>query len=395
MLNRRWWDVAVIGAILAIAMFSFLGFGPTEEAERLVVLAALGLFVMGYAVFARPEIGPEPPTWRVPVFIGIAVVSIVIGVAAGPFLSMLQVVAYPLAWVITADRRQAILATSVIGLAVLFGYIVGAGFSLEAFVSGLVTAGFSVAFAIALGLWITSISEYGEERGRLLAELTAAQAEVEALSHDRGAAQERERLSRDIHDTLAQTLAGLVILAERAGRQSREGSPDAAAATIATVEEIAREALAESRALVARTAAVPGELAFAAAVDRLAERFRAEAGLAIDVEFDIEDAAPLDREAQVVLLRCLQEALANVRKHAEARSVTVSVGSSDGSIEVEVRDDGRGFDVDATRAGFGLDGMRERVALAGGTFEVGSWPGAGTLLRVRLPHAAVEKEGAR
>ena len=137
MLNRRWWDVAVIGAILAIAVFSFLGFGPTDQSERLVVLAALGLFVMGYAVFARPEIGPEPPTWRVPVFIGIAVVSIVIGVAAGPFLSMLQVVAYPLAWVITADRRQAILASSVIGLAVFFGYIVGAGFSVEALVSGL------------------------------------------------------------------------------------------------------------------------------------------------------------------------------------------------------------------------------------------------------------------
>ena len=91
------------------------------------------------------------------------------------------------------------------------------------------TAGFSVAFAIALGLWIASIVEYGEERARLLAELTAAQAEVEALSRDRGAAEERERLAREIHDTLAQTLAGLVILAERAGRQSRDGRADAAA----------------------------------------------------------------------------------------------------------------------------------------------------------------------
>ncbi len=395
MLNRRWWDVAVIGAILAIAVFSFLGFGPAEQAARLVVLAALGLFVIGYAVFARPEIGPAPPTWRVPVFLAIAFVSIVIGVAAGPFLSMLQVVAYPLAWVITANRRQAIIASVGIACAVFVGYLIGTGLTVESLISALTTAGFSVAFAIALGLWITSIAEYGEERGLLVAELTQAQAQVEALSLDRGATQERERLARDIHDTLAQTLAGLVILAERAGRQSREGSTDAAAATIATVEAVAREALAESRALVARTAAVPSDLVFAAALDRLAERFRAEAGLAIVVELDLDDSAPLDREAQVVLLRCLQEALSNVRRHADAKRVTVRVQSTEGATLVEVRDDGRGFDVEAARSGFGLDGMRDRVALAGGTFEVISREGGGTSLRVRLPQAAVTAEEAR
>ena len=91
-----------------------------------------------------------------------------------------------------------------------------------------------------------------------------------------------------------------MILAERAGRQSREGSPDAAAVTIATVEEVAREALAEiARASWPAPRRCPANSLSRAAVDRLAERFRAEAGLAIDVEFDIEDAAPLDREAQV------------------------------------------------------------------------------------------------
>jgi signal transduction histidine kinase len=395
MLNRRWWDVTVIGAILTIAVFSFLGFGPTDPRDRLVVLAALGLFVVGYAVFARPEIGPEPPTWRVPVFLAFVAVSIVIGVAAGQFLAMLQVVAYPLAWVITGSRRQAILASTLIASSVLLGFLVGGEFALDAFISGITTAGFSVAFAIAFGLWIANIAEYGEERAKLVAELTAAQAQVEALSLDRGATQERERLARDIHDTLAQTLAGLVILAERAGKQSREGSADAAAATIATVEEVAREALAESRAIVARTAAVPADLVFAAAVDRLAERFRSEASLAIDVELDLKDAAPLDREAQVVLLRCLQEGLANVRKHAGATRVTVRVGSADGATEVEVSDDGRGFDVDAARSGFGLDGMTDRVALAGGSLDVASTPGEGTILRVRLPQAPIVSEEVR
>ena len=160
------------------------------------MLAALGLFVMGYAVFARPEIGPEPPTWRSPVFIGIAVVSIVIGVAAGPFLSMLQVVAYPLAWVITADRRQAILASSVIGLAVLFGYIVGAGFSLEAFVSGLVDR--RLLGRLRDRARPVDHEHLGVRRRARTASRRAApphRPRWRRSSHDRGAAQERERLA--------------------------------------------------------------------------------------------------------------------------------------------------------------------------------------------------------
>jgi signal transduction histidine kinase len=267
------------------------------------------------------------------------------------------------------------------------GVIIGNGADADSVLAGATTAVFSLAFAIAIGLWIARIAEYGEERERLLSELTAAQGQVEALSRERGASAERERLARDIHDTLAQTLAGLVIFAERAGRQSREGQSGAAATTIATVEQVARDALAEARALVARTAAVPREPAFAAAVDRLVERFRAQGRAAI--ELDTADAAgELDRETQVVLLRCLQEALSNAVKHSAADLVQVRVRvDAGGGAALEVADDGRGFEPAAPGAGFGLDGMRERVALAGGTFEVDSTAGRGTSLRVHLPRA--------
>jgi len=176
-----------------------------------------------------------------------------------------------------------------------------------------------------------------------------------------------------------------VIFAERAGRQSREGQTDAAATTIATVEQVARDALAEARALVARTASVPSEPAFGAAIERLVDRFRAHGATRIDLDAT-GLVGDLDREAQVVLLRCLQEALSNAMKHAGARRVGVRVAvAAEGASELSVTDDGRGFDLAQPGRGFGLDGMRERVSLAGGEFAVVSTPGAGTTLEVRLP----------
>ncbi|WP_214465651.1 sensor histidine kinase [Microbacterium flavescens] len=383
MLQKRWWDIAVVAGSASIAMAIAFGLGPGGAAERAIAFAAIAAFALAYFLIARPAIG-APSTIRFTTFLTTTAVILAVGTAATEFLATLQVLAYPLAWVLGDTRRRGVIGSAVIALAVMIGYTSGGGFSVGAFVAGLTTAGFSFAFATAFGLWISGIAEYGEERARLLDELTAAQAEVRALSHEHGAAEERERLARDIHDTLAQSLAGLVILAERAGRQSREGTADAAAATLATVEQVARDALAEARALVARTAAVPDETALGGSIERLAERFRAQTGAAIEVRIDTT-AEGLDRDRQVVLLRCVQEGLSNVARHAHAENVTVAVRADGGSATLEISDDGRGFDPAATGAGFGIDGMGDRVALAGGTFEVDSSPGAGTTVRVRLP----------
>ena len=387
MLSERRWDaiVAIVAGVITLAVV-FL-FTPPTPARTAVSLAAVVLFVAGYAVIGRAAVEPPRAAWRYPAFLSVAAVAVGIGVGAAPFMAMLQTLAYPLVWVIGDSRRRGIGGCAVIAGSVFLGVIIGNGADADSVLAGATTAVFSLAFAIAIGLWIARIAEYGEERERLLSDLTAAQGQVKALSRERGASAERERLARDIHDTLAQTLAGLVIFAERAGRQSREGQTDAAAVTIATVEQVARDALAEARALVARTAAVPREPAFAAAVERLVERFRAQGRAAI--ELDTADAAgELDRETQVVLLRCLQEALSNAAKHAAAERVQVRVRvEAGGGAALEVADDGRGFEPALPGAGFGLDGMRERVALAGGTFEVDSTAGHGTSLRVHLPRA--------
>ena len=384
MTSRRWWDVALTGVMLIIVPVAFLQ-SPLTPAEAAGGVIAVVLVIAAYLAFARPDLSESAPPWRHVAFVGVGAVALGVGVAAIPFLAMLQVLVYPLLWVTAASRRPAIVGSAVVAVAVFLGFVIGGGFTANAFISGTLTGLFSLAISIALGLWIESIAAHAEERGRLVAQLEVAQTELEALASERGASAERERLARDIHDTLAQTLAGLVILAERAGRQSRDGQVDAAAVSIATVEQIARDALAESRALVARTAAVPSEPALGAAVERLAERFRAESGLTIDVDLvGLAAGAADDREAQVVALRCLQEGLANVRKHAGATRVSVLVASGSG-IRLVISDDGRGFDDRSPRTGYGLDGMRERLALAGGTFEVQTAPGDGTTLRIGIP----------
>ena len=386
MSETRWWDL-VVPAVAAAIVALILVFAAPDLLTRILVAISAALLVVAYFTMGRRLVCGNGSAPLAAVFVILVTISIGIGVAAAPFMAMLQTLAYPLVWVSVRTRRGGIAGSAAIGFGVFVGFLFRGGFTLESFWDGLLSGGLAVVFSIALGLWISSIAEYGEERARLVTELTDAQSQIEALSRDRGAAEERERIARDIHDTLAQTLAGLVLLSERAGRQARDGRTDAAAGAIATIEQTAREALAESRALVARMAAVPADEALAAAIERLAARFRAEVGLAIDV--DVAAGVDLDREQQVVLLRCLQEALANVRKHAQATLVTVAVASDVDGVRMTVRDDGVGFDTSAARTGFGLDGIGDRATLAGGSVEVVSEPGRGAVLTIVLPRAGV------
>jgi len=389
----------MVAASLMVVLSMVIGLSNASAADVVAGSVAVAIMVAAYLFVARPGLRDER-AWRQPVFTVLAATALAVGCAGEPFFAIMQAIAYPMVWVLTVGKRRAVIGSIVIALGTfvgfaLFGGVLEGGDAVRsALTSATATAGFGLAFAIAFGLWIGSIVEYGAERARLLAELTEAQAEIEALSRDRGAAMERERLSRDIHDTLAQTLAGLTLLAERAGRQLRDGRDEAARESIATVERLSRDALAEARAIVARTAAVPSDAALGDAVDRLVDRFRAEVGLTIDLELDLDTTGAVSRESQLVILRCLQEALANVRKHAAATHVGVRVETaSDGSALLRVVDDGRGFDTAASRGGFGLDGMADRVALAGGDLELDSRPAGGTTLTVRLPASRVRAEG--
>jgi signal transduction histidine kinase len=165
----------------------------------------------------------------------------------------------------------------------------------------------------------------------------------------------------------------MVMLAQRA-RQETDAA--ARATQLTQLEESAREALTETRALVADGAPASLDAGLVPAVERLAARFTQETGIVVTL--DVDDVAA-DRTTEVVMLRCTQEALANVRKHSGATAATVTLAS--GSLTIS--DNGHGFDPDAPTAGYGLSGMRDRLALAGGSLDVVSGA-SGTTLTISL-----------
>jgi signal transduction histidine kinase len=135
------------------------------------------------------------------------------------------------------------------------------------------------------------------------------------------------------------------------------------------------------------------ELGLAPALESLVARTQVAQGITVRASIELSDvnegSARLPPEIETTVYRLVQESLNNVIKHAGARSAEVAVRASNGSVSVEVRDDGAGFDPGAPSSGFGLAGMHERVELAGGSLTVSSTSGEGTLVHALLPAPAL------
>jgi signal transduction histidine kinase len=224
------------------------------------------------------------------------------------------------------------------------------------------------------------------QRARLAAvvtELAASRAESARLSREAGAAAERERLAREIHDTLAQGFTSIVALAQ-AVEPELDTDTEAAKRHVELIRSTARENLAEARAMVAEltpTALHDGSLS--AAIQRQCDRLSAEGGITATVRVDGE-LPPGSMTTEVVLLRAAQEAFANIRKHSEANAVTVTLSPVDRGIRLSIADNGIGLG-DQHTEGFGLRGMRARATQVGGTMSVTPTPGGGTTVTVEVP----------
>jgi signal transduction histidine kinase len=246
--------------------------------------------------------------------------------------------------------------------------------------SAVLTAAFSVAF----GVWVYRIIAQSYDRASLISELSQTRAELAQANRRAGVLAERQRLSGEIHDTVAQGFTSIIMLLQAADADV-ERQPAAARGHLALALETARDNLAEARALVAALAPAglePGALD--AALRRLAATADGHPGTA--ARFEVSGAAvPLPRPAEVMLLRVAQEALANVRKHARAGQVIVGLRYGEGQVGLDVTDDGPGFDPGQAAGGYGLPGMRARAEEAGGRLQVRSSPGCGTTISVVVP----------
>ncbi len=203
-----------------------------------------------------------------------------------------------------------------------------------------------------------------------------------------GVAEERARLAREIHDTLAQGFVSVLTQLEAADEALAEAPPEVVE-RVRRAEEIARANLDEARRSVRALRPVALESApLPEAIERVVRRWSEDSRLDASVAVSGAPVA-LPSGTEVTLLRAVQEALANVSRHADARSVAVSLSFLHDAVAVAVRDDGRGFEPPAVAAsgdgGFGLEGLRQRAEDAGGCIDVDSRPGVGTTLTVRLP----------
>ena len=397
---QRWWNLAFAGALSLMAAVAVFESDSTDTA-RTGALITLGLIGLGYTFFAHRAIDGGIPEGRPGQACSSVVLRVIVVLGCGiatafsANMATLQSLAFPLLWVLAGSVAAAIVWNAVLALTMVAGLVVSLGGTTSAVQQALVIEGLAFVFALALGFWITRISAVGEEQRRLVAELTAAQGQLAALHRAAGGASERERLAREMHDTIAQSLTSLVMLAQRTRVQLTAVTGDTAAAreSVDLIESYGRDALTEARSLVASMAPVrAGESSLTDALERLAERFERETGIQVDAAVR---AVGLDRELEVVLLRCAQEGLANVRKHSRASVASVALIQNGEFVTLLVTDNGRGLrNYSAAREmGFGLAGMRERVHLVGGSLEVLTRETGGTELRVRVHVTATTETG--
>ncbi|WP_202511737.1 sensor histidine kinase [Streptomyces sp. SID3343] len=248
--------------------------------------------------------------------------------------------------------------------------------------------------AVATVLGYQALYRENEERRRLVEDVVAARTSLAAAERHAGVLAERERLAREIHDTLAQGFSSIQLLL-RAAERALPGDPVGADRHVRLARVTATDNLAEARRFV--RALAPSELegsSLSAALERLCARTAAEAGL--DVRFHrTGEAAELPTAYEVALLRIAQSALGNTVRHAAAGRVEVTLSHMDASVTLDVVDDGRGFDpavppgrTGSSGTGFGIEAMRTRAAELGGALTVEAAPGQGTAVAASFPVVA-------
>jgi signal transduction histidine kinase len=223
-----------------------------------------------------------------------------------------------------------------------------------------------------------------------IAVATAQSVEHERLRHSLEAAErERRHWARELHDETLQGLGGLRMLLS-SGRKSDD--PAALPQVVDTaIEQLGRDIESLRTLITELRPAALDELGLAPAIESLTSRVSAVEGLDVDLQLDVGDRR-LPPELETTVYRIVQEALSNVAKHAGAERVRVRVERTYTAVEAEIADDGHGFDIEQRGEGFGLVGMRERTALAGGHMDVSSAP-EGTVVRASFP-LGEERAGA-
>ena len=391
----RWgpYVLLVVSAGLAAATVEVLMTPTTVRATGVLVAAAL-LWQLGWD--RRLRVLPERSPGRVVYFAVRTALAAVLS-CLNPFFSVFTVMGYFDAreQLPPALRRYGLLTVAAtMAIAQSSG---GAGPLPHGITGWTIFAGlFSIHAALALSLerFTDRQAAMRREQRETIEALRQALAENEALhaqlvqqAREAGVADERRRLAAEIHDTLAQGLAGIVTQLQAATDSRDEAT---ARAHVARAAALARYSLGEARRSVHNL--TPGPLEHHALPEALRKAVAHwSAGSPARLEVTVTGTEqPLHGEVEATLLRIAEEAVGNAVRHAAATRIGVTLSYLDDEVTLDVRDDGRGFDPRSPAArsvggGFGLPGMRARAARVAGRVEIESEPGGGTAVSVRVP----------
>lgn len=244
-------------------------------------------------------------------------------------------------------------------------------------------------------LIISELLEANQKLAASMAENARLHSQLVEQAEKAAVITERQRMAREIHDTLAQGLTGIITQLEAA---EQDENP-AVSRHLSTATWLARQSLAEARRSVH---AIRPEVLESAQLPEAIENTARQWSQVNEVAAQVHvtgTATKLPADVEVVLLRAAQEALANVAKHAGASRVGLTLSYMPDLVTLDVRDDGAGFDLFATgpdpgHGGYGLTGMRQRLDSVGGTLVIETEPGSGTALSATVPLATVNGEDA-
>ncbi|ACQ80733.1 histidine kinase [Beutenbergia cavernae DSM 12333] len=385
-------DVLLVALVGLAVVSAYADLEPPRGAAALGAgLALLGGYVLGRIRIRVRDAGVDAPRglwWPHVAWTAwlVATWAVLLGITPAALW-----IAFPLMFLemhVLGPRRGVLAVALTTALAVAGA--LAASFAPVGAVLGPVIGG-AVAVTVVLGL--EAVVRESQARQALIVDLVATRADLARTEHARAVVAERERLAREIHDTLAQGFSSIELLLRAADAALERGDVAGARRHVTTSREAAHANLAESRRFVADLA--PPDLArgnLVAALERVAARVPEHGGPPVDVRVSGEPRA-LPAAAEAALLRVAQSALANVTQHARAGRARLTISYLDDGVALDVVDDGLGFDPAARAAdggSFGLRAMRSRLAELGGVLTVESAPGEGTALAVHLPLDAEE-----
>ncbi|GAA4113665.1 sensor histidine kinase [Knoellia locipacati] len=381
--QAKWWHAGCYALVATAIVVSLIQpAGPHGHPPTVALL--LGIAV-AYAVLGRRAIQREGTVYAVAYQLCAWACILTVIVIDPEFEAwLLFFCLFPQIWA-TFEKGPALVGTGLALAALFAATVVPADDPAGAAPGALVSVIISFVLSAALGLFIHRIITEAESRACMIDELRSTRAQLASVERAQGVQDERSRLSREIHDTLAQGFTSVIALSRAATSALDRDDAATARERLAMIERTAVDNLAEARVIVAEL--TPGHLqsrTLVEALARLTDTVTRETGIRVTSAVEGEPA-PLGGNAEVVLLRGVQEALSNVRRHSGATSAAVTLAYEPERVALEVTDDGSGFDPATTPPGFGLDGLRARAAELGGEVSIDRGDPRGTRLVMELP----------